>query len=106
MHPSPWFSAHAGSLLVLTGSPVNVLVSDAAADAGAGRFGFFEFALAGLPLVAGSVLLALVLGDRLLPERRARSLPPDLSRHARTLVDQYGLARAPRPRARGQRGDS
>jgi di/tricarboxylate transporter len=87
------FSAHAGSLLVLTGSPVNVLVSDAAADAGAGRFGFFEFALVGVPLVAGSLALALVLGDRLLPERRARSLPPDLTRHARTLVEEYGLRR-------------
>src|SRR5215467_9591157 len=30
------FSAHAGSLLVLTGSPVNVIVSGAAEDAGVG----------------------------------------------------------------------
>src|SRR6188474_931533 len=30
------FSAHAGSLLVLTGSPVNVIVSEAADDAGVG----------------------------------------------------------------------
>jgi di/tricarboxylate transporter len=92
------FSAHAGSLLVLTGSPVNILVSDAAADSGAGRFGFFEFALIGIPLVAGSVLLALAVGDRLLPERRAQSLPPDLMRHAETLVDQYALHRSAQPR--------
>ena len=31
------FAAHAGSMLALTGTPVNVLVSEAAADAGAGR---------------------------------------------------------------------
>ncbi|HST43101.1 MAG TPA: SLC13 family permease, partial [Conexibacter sp.] len=86
------FSAHAGSLLVLTGSPVNILASEAAADAGVGRFGFFEFALVGLPLAAGSVALALLLAPRLLPDRRARSLPPDLSRHAQTLADQYGIA--------------
>jgi di/tricarboxylate transporter len=92
------FSAHAGSLLVLTGSPVNILVSDAAADSGAGRFGFFEFALVGVPLVAGSVGLVLAVGDRLLPERRPRSLPPDLSRHAQTLVNQYALERGPHPR--------
>jgi di/tricarboxylate transporter len=92
------FSAHAGSLLVLTGSPVNVLVSDAAADSGAGRFGYFEFALVGIPLVAGSIGLALAFGDRLLPDRRARSLPPDLSRHAQTLVDNYALETVPRPR--------
>jgi Na+/H+ antiporter NhaD/arsenite permease-like protein len=35
------FAAHAGSLLVLTGSPVNVIVSEAADDAGVGRIGFF-----------------------------------------------------------------
>jgi di/tricarboxylate transporter len=93
------FAAHAGSLLVLTGSPVNILVSQAAADSGAERFGFFEFALVGVPLVAGSIALALLLGDRLLPTRRPRSLPPDLSRHAETLAGQYALATAgPYPR--------
>ena len=92
------FSAHAGSLLVLTGSPVNILVSEAAADSGAGRFGFFEFALVGVPLVAGSIGLALAFGDRLLPDRRARSLPPDLSRQAQVLVDQYALQTGPHPR--------
>ena len=90
------FAAHAGSLLVLTGSPVNVLVSEAAADTGAGRFGFFEFALVGLPLVIGTVGLVLAFGDRLLPDRRARSLPPDLGRHAQTLADEYAPATVPR----------
>ena len=44
------FGAHAGSLLALTGTPVNVIVSEAAADAGVGSFGFLEFALVGVPL--------------------------------------------------------
>ena len=35
------FAAHAGSLLALTGTPVNVLVSEAATDAGLPPFGFF-----------------------------------------------------------------
>ena len=39
------FAAHAGSLLALTGTPVNVIISDYADEAGVGRFGFFEFAL-------------------------------------------------------------
>ena len=47
------FGAHAGSMLALTGTPVNVIVSEAAADAGVGRFGYLEFALVGVPLVAG-----------------------------------------------------
>src|SRR5262245_28998499 len=38
------FGAHAGSQLALTGSNVNLLVSNAAVDYGVGSFGFFEFA--------------------------------------------------------------
>src|ERR1044071_8284588 len=38
------FAAHAGSLLALTGTPVNVIVSEAASEAGVGSFGFLEFA--------------------------------------------------------------
>ena len=64
------FSAHAGSLLALTGTPVNIIVSEAAADAGARPFGFFEFGLVGVPLVVGTLLVIAVLGRRLLPERR------------------------------------
>jgi di/tricarboxylate transporter len=86
------FAAHAGSLLALTGSPVNVLVSDAAIDAGVGPFGFFEFGLVGIPLLAGTMLIIVLFGKRLLPERNGASMPPDFSRHAKTLVEQYGLA--------------
>jgi di/tricarboxylate transporter len=85
------FAAHAGSLLALTGTPVNVLVAEAAADAGAGRFGFFEFTLVGVPLLAGTVAIVLLVGRRLVPERTARVLPPDLSRHAHTLAEEYLL---------------
>jgi di/tricarboxylate transporter len=85
------FGAHAGSLLALTGTPVNVIVSDAAAEAGVGRFGFFSFALAGVPLVIGTVLIVLVFGERLLPHRAARCSTRDFSRHARILMDQWRL---------------
>ncbi|MDN5796845.1 MAG: anion permease [Intrasporangium sp.] len=36
------FIGGAGALLMLPGSPVNIIVSDAAADAGEGQFAFFE----------------------------------------------------------------
>ena len=85
------FSAHSGSLLALTGTPVNVLVSEAATDAGLPPFGFFSFAIAGIPLVVGTILIVVLFGQRLLPERSGRTLPPDLSKHARTLVEQYRL---------------
>jgi di/tricarboxylate transporter len=85
------FAAHAGSILVLTGTLVNVLVSDAATDAGAGGFGFFEFALVGVPLVLGTIAIVVLFGRRLLPQRTTRMIPPDLSKHARTLVEEYLL---------------
>jgi di/tricarboxylate transporter len=83
------FSAHAGALLVLTGSPVNVLVADEAGSLGVGRFGFFEFALVGVPLTIGAVAIGVLLGPRLLPAREPHALSVDLSDHARTLMRQY-----------------
>lgn len=85
------FGAHAGSLLVMTGTPVNVLVSELAVSAGERAFGFFEFALAGIPLVVGTILIVVFVGPRLLPVRVADLIPRDLSQHARTLAVQYSL---------------
>jgi di/tricarboxylate transporter len=86
------FSAHAGSLLALTGSPVNVLVADAASDAGHAAFGFFEYTLVGAPLLAGTILIIILFGERLLPTRGGATIQRDFSQHARTLVEQYDLA--------------
>jgi len=86
------FAAHAGSLLALTGSPVNVIASEYSHDAGAGSFGYFSFALAGIPLVVGTIAFVVLFGERLLPHRAARTISKDFSDHARTLVEQYGLA--------------
>ena len=85
------FSAHAGSMLALTGTPVNIIVSEAAVDAGARPFSFFEFGLVGVPLVIGTILIIALFGDRLLPDRAPAALPPDVSSHARTLRSQYAL---------------
>jgi di/tricarboxylate transporter len=85
------FAAHAGSLLTLSGSPVNVIASEFTHDAGDGSFGYFSFALVGVPLVAGTIAIVLLFGERLLPHRPARSGSRDFSEHARTLIDQYGL---------------
>lgn len=85
------FGAHAGSMLALTGTPINVIVSDAAMEAGEGAFGYFEFALVGIPLLAFTVLYAVFFGPKLLPDRLAPSLQRDLGDHARTLVRQYTL---------------
>lgn len=85
------FSAHAGSLLALTGTPVNVLVSEAAADAGMRAIGFFEFTIVGIPLLLGTIAITVLFGERLLPHRAGETMSVDFGRHATTLVEQYGL---------------
>ena len=86
------FASAAGSLLALTGTAKNVLVSNASAGAGYGEFGFFEFAWAGLPLLAGTLAIATLAGRRLLPARQPATLTGDFGRHAETLAAQYGVA--------------
>jgi di/tricarboxylate transporter len=86
------FGSHAGSQLALTGSNVNLLVSQAAQDYASSPIGFFEFALAGIPLLAGTIAVVALLSNRLLPVRSPPKIERDLSRHARTLVEQYGLS--------------
>ncbi|KRE99337.1 citrate transporter [Nocardioides sp. Soil777] len=85
------FAGSAGGMLMLMSSPVNVIVSEAARDAGEGPFPFFSFALVGIPLLAGTVLLCVLLGPRLLPRRVPEHSPPDLTGHADTLESQYQL---------------
>jgi di/tricarboxylate transporter len=85
------FGAHCGSMLLLTGTPVNVLISDALEDAVGRNFNYFEFALAGIPLMIGGVVIAVLLGEKLLPSRVSKTLPSDLSRHAHTLVEEFRL---------------
>ena len=85
------FAASAGSLLLLTGTPVNIVVSQFAADNGGRAFGYFEFAIVGVPLVIGTVII-LVLGGRLLPDRAGAVMPVDLVRHVRLLRSEYSVS--------------
>lgn len=85
------FAASAGALLVLSGSPVNVIVSDALREATGTGFGFFEFAVLGVPLVLVTHVVAVLLGDRLLPNRTPEQSPVDLSDHLSTLLEHYRL---------------
>ncbi len=85
------FAAHAGANMLLTGAPKNILVSEALEDAGLEGFAFAEFAYVGVPLLAGTMLIILLVGKRLLPQKTSVRLSADFSRHAETLVEHYGL---------------
>lgn len=86
------FTASAASLLTLSGTPVNPVVSEIAATAGGRGFGFFEFALVGAPLTLAMIGVVLLLGPRLLPRRAPQSMQADLSGHASQLRSAYDLA--------------
>ncbi|MFD7023263.1 SLC13 family permease [Promicromonospora sukumoe] len=86
------FAASAGSMLTLTGTPVNVIVSEVAADSGGREFGYFEFALVGLPLVLVTMALVVTLGRRLLPERapeRLADVAADPRERVRSWQESY-----------------
>ena len=84
------FGAHAGSMLALTGTPVNVLVSEAAVDAGLQAFGYFEFSIAGIPLLLGTWRSAFYSGNGFCPTAAA-GRSHLISEHARTLIEHYQL---------------
>lgn len=87
------FAASAGALLTLSGSPVNVIVAEGSLSVGGPGFGFFEFAIVGLPLLLGTTVIALVLGNRLLPDRTSTQLPADYGSYASTVATHYDLNR-------------
>ena len=92
------FAGSAGGLLMLMSSPVNVIVSDAAAESGEGAFSFFSFSLVGIPLLLGTVAICLLLGRRLLPTRMPDYMPPDLGRYAEMVSSHYAIGeQAPEP---------
>ena len=87
------FSAHAGSLLALTGTSVNVLVSEAGGQCRmSAASASSSLPWSGMPLLAGSMAIMVLFGRYLLPQRNGATMPADFSRHANTLVEQYGLA--------------
>lgn len=85
------FAGSCGGVFMLMSSTVNVIVSEAAEDAGAGPIPFFAFALAGIPLLIGTVALGWYLGPRVLPQVTPVDAPPDLGRHAETIEAHYRL---------------
>lgn len=85
------FACLTGSKLTLLGSPVNVIAATQADEAGVGHIAFLEWAVLGVPLLAGTIVIVLFFGRWLLPERRSLSIPSDFSAHAQTLVEQYRL---------------
>ena len=85
------FAANVGGLLTLIGTAPNIVVSDTLAAAGEGTFGFFEFALLGIPVVVATVLFMALVGRRLLPGRQVGARPLDLEGAVDAMAESYQL---------------
>jgi di/tricarboxylate transporter len=85
------FAANAGGLLTLTGTPPNIVASDALRAAGFEEFGFFEFSLIGIPLLVVGVAYMSTIGRRLLPTHATGSAPVVLDKEVDELAAVYSL---------------
>lgn len=84
-------AANLGGLMTLIGSPPNIVVTDTLVAAGYPGFGFFEFAIVGIPLTLAAAAFMLLLGRRLLPSRQTSDRPVDLEQSMGQLSDSYRL---------------
>ncbi|MCC6705013.1 MAG: SLC13 family permease, partial [Thermomicrobiales bacterium] len=83
------FFAHAGALLVMTGSPVTLLVNDAITESTGSSLGFFSVALTGVPLLILTIGITLLVGRFLLPTREVGVTSSDLGALPGELKSQY-----------------
>ncbi len=68
------YTSQLAGVITLIGTSTNILASTLSAREGAGGFGMFEFTPIGLLIFATGVLYLLLVGRRLLPERRAEEI--------------------------------
>lgn len=85
------FAANTGGLLTLTGTPPNIIVNESLMAAGLDGFGYFEFALIGLPLLVAAILYIVLVGRKLLPARKVDERPAGLTESVGELARDYTI---------------
>jgi len=63
------FASSLGGTVTLVGTPPNGIINSMLAQTGQTPFGFFEFGLIGLPLLAAGLLYYALIGHKFLPEK-------------------------------------
>ncbi|WP_413973365.1 SLC13 family permease [Hyunsoonleella sp. 2307UL5-6] len=85
------FGSNTGGLLTLTGTPPNIISSNALIEAGYEGFSFFEFALIGLPLLIVALLYFRFIGYRLLPKNKTNNKPVDIETTFHKWIEAYKI---------------
>lgn len=83
------FGSNTGGLLTLTGTPPNIIVSNALLESGNQGFSFFEFSLIGLPLLLITVLYFRFVGYRFLPKNKTNNKPVDIDATMHKWIEGY-----------------
>ncbi len=85
------FGSNTGGLLTLTGTPPNIIASNALVEAGFEGFSFFEFALIGLPLLIVALIYFRYIGYKLLPENKTNNKPVNIESTLHNWIEAYKI---------------
>ena len=85
------FGSNTGGLLTLTGTPPNIIVSNALVETGHEGFSFFEFGLIGLPLLIIALVYFRYVGHRLLPKNQTNNKPVDIDSTLHNWIESYKI---------------
>ncbi|WP_233164331.1 SLC13 family permease [Snuella sedimenti] len=83
------FGSNTGGLLTLTGTPPNIIASNALVDSGYEGFSFFEFGLIGLPLLIIAILYFRYIGYKLLPNNKTNNKPVNIDSTLHNWIEAY-----------------
>ena len=85
------FGSNTGGLLTLTGTPPNIIASNALIEAGFEGFSFFEFALIGLPLLLIALVYFRYVGYKLLPKNKTNNKPVNIESTLHNWIEAYKI---------------
>jgi di/tricarboxylate transporter len=83
------FSSNTGGLLTLTGTPPNIIASDALTEHGHEGFSFFEFSLIGIPLLIVLILYFRFFGHKMLPSHKTKNRPINIESEMYKWIEAY-----------------
>ena len=85
------FGSNTGGLLTLTGTPPNIIASNALMEAGFEGFSFFEFSLIGIPLLIIALLYFRYIGYKLLPKNKTNNKPVNIESTLHNWIKAYKI---------------
>lgn len=85
------FGSNTGGLLTLTGTPPNIIASNALVEADLEGFSFFEFGLIGLPLLIIALLYFRYIGYKLLPKNKTNNKPVNIESTLHNWIGAYKI---------------